>query len=343
MTKPFSSCSEFDKLLSEAWDLSTNYQNVLLSRWLANLTYACPRPDCSLEKLKALVCTMRNCDQTVIAEVMKGCSVECAPTTKRCRRKELPKSQEKAARSKIETLADCSLLAALAKMKDCITMHQFIREVAVHTCDRGALLMRITKDVLFDFQSFIEGVFSNRVTQIAMVLGREQITIGNRYALLEARTMSRAQLALLHVRFIMPTFIWQRYVSESEYMKSIVACPCGTDEEMIIDEVTESKEDLRGKSLLYQLNWFRSEIERAESENRSLYDQHAQFTSELAIIEQNIAEIQCRAAKEIVCMTDELENLRARSADQVCTIDKLMDKVQMNMHKTKGKPVEAAR
>lgn len=342
------SCNEFDELLTEAWDRCTQDEKLsesplygLLGKWLANLTYTCPRPDDALERLKALVCALRRCDDKGLEEVLKNCVDEdCPLTPKRARRKELPvPGQIKLTEN--EKKADCPLLATLSKMDNCINLQQFFREVAVHTCDKGMLLMRITKDVLYDFQSFVEDVFSNRVTQIAMVLGREQMTIGDRYAKLEARTLSRAQLALLHVRFIMPSFVWQRYSTERGYLKSLISCQCGIDEDTL-EPVTESMEDLRGKSLLYQLNWFRSEIERAEFENSGLYEQHTQFTSELAKIEQNIANIQCATAKEMTCMTQELENLRAQSADQVCTIDKFMDKIQMSMQKSKSNQVEAS-
>lgn len=347
MTKPLGSCDEFDELLSEAWERCTQDEKLpgsplygLLGRWLANLTYACPRPDVALDRLKALVCALRRCDDEALEEVLKNCvDDDCTLTPKTCRRHELTVAGQETPQTDVEKSADCALLAALSNADHCITLQQFFREVAVHTCDKGTLLMRITKDVLHDFQSFVEGVFSNRVTQIATVLGREQMTIANRYAKLEARTMSRAQLALLHVRFVMPKFVWHRYVSERGYMKSMVSCLCGIDEEAL-EPVTESAEDLRGKSLLYQLNWFRSEIERAEFENRGLYEHHTQLTGELAAIEHSIAEIQCGAAKEMSCMTLELENLRGRSADQVCTIDKLMDTIQMSMQKSKSNPVE---
>lgn len=346
MTKSPSNCTEFDNLLLEAWNRVATDDKLgglpsfrLLGRWLANLTYACPRPNEALDKLKIVLCAMRKCNSKALDDALKDSPIlDCALPPKRSRRKELPVSEIPVVKTNNEKKADCALLDALLSIGNCITMQQFFREVAVHTCDKGALLVRITKDVLHDFQSFVEDVFSNRVTQIAMVLGREQITINDRYVKLEARTWSRAQLTLLHIKLIMPRFVWQRYVSERDYMKSMLVSQCMDDTCPV--EVTESTEDLRGKSLLYQLNWFRTEIERAESENRILYEQNAQFTSRLAKIEQSIAEIQSRAAKEMICMTKELDDLRTKSADQVCLIDKLMDKIQMSMHSSKVKAVK---
>lgn len=318
----------------------------LLGRWLANLTYACPRPNDGLEKLKALVSAMRSCDEKALEKVlMNRPTSDCLSAPKRCRRrepkesKELPKGpKRKENKSTVklveEKATDCYLLAALSSMSNCITMQQFFREVAVHTCDKGALLMRITAEVLSDFKSFIEGVFSNRVTQIAMVLGREQMVISERYAKLEARTMSRAQLTLLHVKYIMPSFVWHRFVSEKGYINSMIVSKC-IDEDIQPEIMSESVDDLRGKSLLYNLNWLRTEIERAEFENQGLYEQHTEFTSQLATIEQGIANIQCRAASEMSCMTAELENLRSQSADQVCLIDRFMDKIHMTLQNTK--------
>lgn len=345
MTTSLNNYSQFDTLLLEAWDRCTKDKMLaglpiyeLLNRWLANLTYACPRPNDGLDSLKALVSALRNCDEKALEDVLKNRpTTNCLSMPKKCHRKEpkAPKGHESMLSVKNENVTDCYLLASLSSMDNCITMQQFFREVAVHTCDKGALLMRITKDVLSDFQSFIEGVFSNRVTQIAMVLGREQMVISERYAKLEARTMCRAQLTLLHIKYVMPSFVWQRYMLEKGYMKSIIVSKC-IDEDVQPEIMSESVDDLRGKSLLYHLNWLRTEIERAEFENQGLYEQHTDFTSQLATIEQNIADIQCRMASEMTGMTVELENLRSQSADQVCLIDRLMDKIHMTLQNSKA-------
>lgn len=329
---------EFQDLLVEAWDhimmddqlkgLPKYWQ---LRKWLANLTYSCPRGNDELIKLKTMIDAMRTCNKKAMEECLEAGPPICTKLPKRCRRKE-PQSilDVKAA---TDNRADCRLLAALATVDECISLQRFFREVAVHTCDRGQLLMRITADVLADFRSFVDTVFSNRVTQIGLVLGREQIAIRDRYAELEARTMNRAQLSLLHVRLIMPTFVWQRYVTEKGYLKSVVVSKCMQDTQA--DDLADA-EDLRGKSLLYQLNWLRSEIDRADSENHSLHEQHTEFTADLASINRKIAEVQCRAANDMSVMANELNRLRAQSADQVCLIDKLMETIQISMQNSKA-------
>lgn len=330
---------EFQDLLVEAWDQITTDAQLKglpkyahLRKWLANLTYSCPRGNDELAKLKTMIGAMRTCNEKAIEECLDARPQDCSDKLpKRCRRKERRTILEMG--SADDNRADCRLLAALATADECIGLQRFFREVAVHTCDRGQLLMRITADVLADFRAFVDTVFSNRVTQIGLVLGREQMAIRDRYAELEARTMNRAQLSLLHVRLIMPIFVWQRYVSEKGYLKSVVVSKCTQDTQA---EDLADAEDLRGKSLLYQLNWLRSEIDRADNENHSLHEQHTAFTADLATINRKMSEVQCRAANDMKVMANELNMLRAQSADQVCLIDKLMETIQISMQNSKA-------
>lgn len=330
----------FQDLLVEAWDRITTDEQlkglpkyVHLRKWLANVTYSCPRGNDELAKLKCMIAAMRACDEKAMEACLNAGPPDCSsdPPPKRCRRKE-PLSV-RGTEASLDNRADCRLLAALATADECIGLQRFFREVAVHTCDRGQLLVRITADVLADFRAFVDTVFSNRVTQIGLVLGREQMAIRDRYAELEARTMNRAQLSLLHVRLIMPTFVWQRYVSEKGYLKSVVVSKCMQDTQA---EDLADAEDLRGKSLLYQLNWLRSEIDRADNENHSLHEQHTAFTADLANINRKMSEVQCRAANDMKFMANELNMLRAQSADQVCLIDKLMEAIQISMQNSKA-------
>lgn len=208
-------------------------------------------------------------------------------------------------------------------------MQQFFDRVAARTHDRGALMMRVTNYVLADFRSFVEDVFSNRVTQIGVVLAREQMAIRDKYAELECRTLNRAQLVLTRVQEAMPAFDWRRYAAEPDYVKAMVVSNCVARRDA--DDGSADGVGARGKSLLYQLNWLRSEIDRADCENHGLYEQHNTLTGELAAINAKISDVQCRASGEMAALSAQLDELRARSAEQVSVIDKLMETIQISM------------
>lgn len=226
---------EFQELLLEAWDRVSADQQlrglpayIQLRKWLANLTYSCPRGDDELAKLKSMIRALRNCDEQAMIRCLDTRPPTCQPLQKRLRRRE-PVLAVNMVEEKVDMQADCKLLDALSTVDECVSLQRFFREVAVHTCDRGQLLMRVTADVLADFRSFVDTVFSNRATQIGLALGREQMIMRDRYAELEARAINRAQLSLLHIRYVMPTFVWQRYVAEKGYLKSVVVSKCVQD------------------------------------------------------------------------------------------------------------------
>lgn len=328
---------EFEELLTEAWSRCTDDQSLRASpmydrlrKWLGKLSANNRRGDEDKFQLQYVLCAMRNnnyecldklldvdIDEPVYSEAaVSGCQVVV----------------EHKAQEVIDTGGiDAKLKAALAMVDDRISMQRFFREVAAHTCDGGMLLARVTEDVLSDFRSFVDNVFSNRVSQIGMVLAREQMSIRDRYADLESRTMNRAQLALLHIKEAMPLFDYYRYLSEEGYLKGLVVSRCLQDAQA--DDA--NSDDLRGKGLLYQLNWLRSEIDRADCENHGLHEQHAALISELATVNKNIAQVQCQAANDMAVLTEELDCLRAKSADHVSTIDKLMETIQITMENSK--------
>lgn len=335
----------YEKLLAEAWDRCAKDEGLRaspvyprLAKWLTEVSSTCcPRGVAERELLEAVVCAIRASDCACLDRLLPGCDPdESLRLMTRGPVAEAPKA---------ERPGDCDgddkrLLAALAAADErCIGLQRFFREVAAYTCDRGALLMRVTNDVLADFRSFVEGVFGNRVTQIGMVLAREQLAMRDRYAALECRTMNRAQLALIHVRDVMPTFDWRRYATEPGYIKTVVVSRCARDSQSDEAEV----EDARGKGLLYQLNWLRSEIDRADCENHGLHEQHAALTAELAAINSKVSDAQCRAAAEEAALSAELEALRARSAQQVCAVDKLMETIHLSMQNSKANPKASVR
>lgn len=334
------STNQYEKLLLEAWERCTD-DNILREsatykcarQTLAKLTCSSRRSDDELSQLKLLICTLRSgekvcctkeesednktcCQKERLKDEQLGCTEERQPN-KCCLQNELPNEDEMCGlffsnnNEKPEqviypqlpvpdTEADCILKSALVTVEENVSMQQFFRDVAVNTCDRGDLLMRVTSDVLTDFRSFVDNVFSNRVTQIGMVLAREHMFIRDRYAELESRTLNRAQLSVFHVKEVMPTFDWQRYSTEPGYIKSVVVSGCLQNAR---SEDTDG-EDIGGKALLYQLNWLRSENDRADGENHCLHERHAKLTAELSTINGNISTVQCRAANDIACLSD---------------------------------------
>jgi len=363
--------NQFEKLLLEAWERCTDDETLRESatykcarQTLAKLTYSGRRNNDELCQLKSLISALRSGNEVCCPkekfdgeeacctkdrlEVLELCCPEEQRPNETCPQNELSNDDEMCgvALSKNtekpkqviypqlpvpDTDADCMLKSALVTVEDNVDIQQFFRDVAVNTCDRGDLLMRVTRDVLTDFRFFVDSVFSNRVTQIGMVLAREHMSIRDRYADLESRTLNRAQLSVFHVKKVMPTFDWQRYSSEPGYIKSVVVSGCLQNARA---EDTDG-EDARGKGLLYQLNWLRSENDRADSENHCLHEQHAKLTAELSTINGNISSIQCRAANDIACLSDQLEKLRSRSCEQMAIIDKLMEDIQISIQNTK--------
>lgn len=329
---------EFEELLLEAWDRCADDQSLRASpaydrlrKWLAKLSTKCRRGDADRCQLQYVLCALRANDFACLDKLLDEDIDEPVYSTAAITECDVGAAAKDTPCDEVKEGPKERLQAALA-MVDCqISMQQFFREVAAHTCDGGMLLSRITGDVLSDFQSFVDNVFSNRVTQIGMVLAREQMAIRDRFAELESRMMNRAQLALMYVKEVMPTFDWNRYMTETGYLKGLVVSQCLQDAQA--DDA--NNEDLRGKGLLYQLNWLRSEIDRADCENHGLHEQHAQLITELATVNKNIAEVQCRAANDMAVLTEELECLRAQSTDQISTIDKLMETIQITMENNK--------
>lgn len=351
--------NQFENLLLEAWERCTDDETLRESatykcarETLAKLTRSGRRSNVELCQLKSLISALRCGDKIPCPEDTfdgeENCCLKEPTEDKTGLQKEHPKDDEMCGLSLTkhpekpkqivypqlpypDTEADCILKSALVSVDDNVGMQQFFRDVAVHTCDRGDLLMRVTSDVLIDFRFFVESVFSNRVTQIGMVLAREHMSIRDRYAELESRTLNRAQLSVSHIKGVMPAFDWKRYSSEPGYIKSVVVSGCLQNARA--DDA--DAEDARGKGLLYQLNWLRSENDRADGENHCLHERHAKLTAELATINGNISSVQCRAANDIACLSDQLEKLRARSCEQMAIIDKLMEDIQILIQNTK--------
>lgn len=335
----FSTSEKFEELLSEAWAHCADNEGLRasqvygrLGKWLAEISSTCcPRGLAELTLLESVVCAMKSCDYACLDRLLPGCDPN--ESLRLMARVRGPVASETRPLATDDSDDRCLRAALAATDEQCVGLQQFFREVAAHTCDRGALLMRVTGDVLSDFRSFVDNVFSNRVMQIGMVLAREQMAIRDRYAELECRTMNRAQLALMYVRDIMPSFDWRRYSMEPGYIKTVVVSRCVQDSQADDGDA----DDVRGKSLLYQLNWLRSEIDRAECENHRLHEQHSALTAELAAINLRIAEAQCQAANEEAALSAELDELRARSAEQVCAVDKLMETIHISMQNAKSK------
>jgi len=356
--------NQFEKLLLEAWERCTDDETLRESatykcarQMLAKLTCSGRRNNEELCQLKSLISALRagnevcchkekfDVEETCCRlEVVELCCMEEQRPNETCERSNddemcgisLSKTTVKPEQVIYpqlpfpDTDADCILKSSLVTVEDNVGLQQFFRDVAVNTCDRGDLLMRVTRDVLTDFRFFVDSVFSNRVTQIGMVLAREHMSIRDRYAELESRTLNRAQLSVFHVKEVMPTFDWQRYSSEPGYIKSVVVSSCLQNA-----RAEDTDEDARGKGLLYQLNWLRSENDRADSENHCLHEQHAKLTAELSTINGNISSVQCRAANDIACLSDQLEKLRSKSCEQMAIIDKLMEDIQMSIQNSK--------
>lgn len=333
--------SKFDELLLEAWERCTDDERVraspaygCLRKRLAKLTSGRRGKD-ELAQLEDVVRALRTSggdhlpdNDAAAAGVPSADHGVCdrrSDAAKRCG--VMLRSNDAAAAS---GTGPPTALAGIVDDNQ-MSLQQFFGRVATQTCDRGALLMRVTDDVLADFRSFVDEVFGNRVTQIGMVLAREQMTVRDKYAELERRTLNRAQLVQTRVREVMPTFDWRRYVSEPGYIKTMVVSRCLQQDVADADGL----EDARGKGLLYQLNWLRSEIDRADCENHGLYEQHSTLTAELAAINAKMSAEQCRASTEMTTLATELDDLKARSAEQVSEIDKHMETIQIAMQNMK--------
>jgi len=339
---PTTSRGPFEELLAELWCACADNQWLRASPayerfrgWLSRLSWTCPRAEADLNRLQSVLGAVRDADDGRLDELLRD--ERCPPAPVRQPRPPAVTAAQAVAAD--NSTADCKLLAALETTDDCVGLQRFFREVAALTCDHGELLMRVTGEMLADFRAFVNEMFGNRVTQIGMVLAREQMSMRERYAQLEGRTMNRAQMALLHVQYLMPSFVWQRYVTEKGYMGTMVASMCP---DQTPNDDDPDADDTRGKSLLYQLNWLRTEIERAECETHGLKEQHGSAVVELAEINRNIANAQCRAAADMAAKVAELDALRRKSVEQVCTIDMLMETIHMSIQMAKADSAAAS-
>lgn len=346
---------QYERLLTEAWALYDGDPGLRawsgrcqLARWLRDISAKCCLPGVAeLRLLDAVVCAMRTCDHECVAALLPGCDPDKSVGLMTRERR------GPAAAAALTPVNECDadggrLRAALAAVDEqCVGLEEFFRDVAAHTCDRGALLMRVTGDLLSEFRVFVDGVFGNRVSQIGAVLAREQMAARDRYAALECRVINRAQLAYLFVRDAIPEFNWSQYFADPLcYIRSVVPSRCprspdGVSEEPADDGDPDAAEDVQGKALLYQLNWLRSEIDRAECESHTLQEQHSGLTAELGAIDGRMADVKCQTADREAKMLAELDALRARSAQQVCVVDKLMETIHMAIQNSKSNPTKA--
>lgn len=340
---------QYERLLAEAWALYDDDPGLRawpgrcrLARWLRDISAeCCPPGQAELRLLDAVVCAMRTCDHACVASLLPGCDPDQSVRLMDRVRREQAAVVQAAPAEKCD--ADGGRLrAALAAVDErCVGLEPFFRDVAAHTCDRGALLMRVTGDLLAEFRVFVDGVFGNRVSQIGAVLAREQMTARDRYATLECRVINRAQLAYLFVRDVMPEFDWSQYLADPVcYLRAVVPsrCPRSPDDAPADDGDPDAVEDVRGKALLYQLNWLRSEIDRAECESHTLQEQHSALVAEMGAIDCRMADVKCQAADREAVMSAELDALRTRSARQVCIVDKLMETIHMAIQNKKSNP-----
>lgn len=321
MTKSPQDC-EYDELLREAWERCSDDADLRAStayhcarRTLCEVMRSGARGPAELGRLRRVVCALRSRDYGQL----------CRPAC-RARGAAGPPSAAPRPRSP-RAAAELALRDALAAYDARVGLPAFYGRVAALTCDRGARLRAVTDAVLSDFRAMAHAMVADRVMRTGAALGHEQTAGGARFHALARRTVNRAQLAVNHVQDVMPAFDWRRYAAEPGYLRLVAvrASPgCVTRP----DDGTDDAEGARSKRLLYQLDWLRSEVDRAEAENRCLYEQHTGLAAELATVNEDVGREQADAADRTRRMSRELDELRARSAAQVCAIDRLMVSVQ---------------
>ncbi|CAI6373900.1 unnamed protein product [Macrosiphum euphorbiae] len=254
------------------------------------------------------------------------------------------------------------MLQILENVDDTTTLQDFYFQVALCTCDEGALMMKLSDAMVDDFRTFVSDVFESRTEHISDGLAKEQMALCEKYAYLYDRTLNRATLAMDFLREAMPVFSWHKYQADpDEYLKrtimrraAVVAASSGdaaaaaegdgrqatrAPASLTDDEIAEAagREDDDGaqqsviKKLLYRMNWLRTEVGRVDCEGQRLYEQHSELTVTLADLNRRLSDDQCRSAGEIDRHKNELTVLRQRSADQTAIIDRLMETIQLTM------------
>jgi len=235
-------------------------------------------------------------------------------------------------------------------------------QVSLYTCDRGAMMMKLSDGMVDDFRTFVSDVFESRTEHISDGLAKEQMALCEKYAYLYDRTLNRATVALDFLREAMPVFSWHKYQAEpDEYLKrmimrrtAIVAASSGvmstaadgdgrpaaratapvTDDDIAAAAAVDDDDGAQQsaiKKLLYRLNWLRTEVSRVDCEGQRLYEQHSELTTSLADFNRRLSDSQCRSAGDIDRHKNELTVLRQRSADQTAIIDRLMETIQLTM------------
>lgn len=321
-TKSAQDC-EFDELLREAWercsddaDLRASVAYQCARQLLCEVMRSGTRGPAELERLKCTVDSLRARDygQLCRAQPCPG-SAAAAVVPRPARRPLSPRAA-----------AECAIRAALSAYDARAGLPVFYGRVAALTCDRGARLRAVTDAALAEFRTMAHAMVADRVTRTGAALGRERTAAGARFHALARRAINRAQLAVAHVRDAMPAFDWRRYAAEPGYMRLVAVRPspgCVTRA-----DGTDDADGARSKRLLYQLDWLRSEVDRAEAESRCLYEQHTGLAAELAAVNERTGREQAEAADRTRRLSRELDDLRARSAAQVCAVDRLMVAVQ---------------
>ncbi|XP_026820736.1 uncharacterized protein LOC113559273 [Rhopalosiphum maidis] len=254
------------------------------------------------------------------------------------------------------------LLRVLEDVDDSTTLQEFYFQVSLYTCDRGALMMKLSDGMVDDFRTFVSDVFESRTEHISDGLAKEQMALCEKYAYLYDRTLNRATVALDFLREAMPVFSWHKYQAEpDEYLKrmimrraAIVAASSGvmstaadgdgrpaaratapvTDDDIAAAAAVDDDDGAQQsaiKKLLYRLNWLRTEVSRVDCEGQRLYEQHSELTTSLADFNRRLSDTQCRSAGDIDRHKNELTVLRQRSADQTAIIDRLMETIQLTM------------
>lgn len=243
------------------------------------------------------------------------------------------------------------LVNLLKRMEyESVSLQQFMGDVKRYTCDSGQLMFSVADELLGDFQKTAEVAYDDRTQKLGDALAKEQVTLLIRYRKNGNRMLSRAQILQDHLRELMPSFQYEKYLVDPEQhirtnilKKNAVVKKTVSDlldvmknnDDGDVGNDPSSGEDRMDATMMHQkkmtcaLNWLRSEVVRADCENTMLRKRYDIVVAAIAKASKRKVSNECQAKTEQREARNQLNELRNESAKQIELIDLYVERISM--------------
>lgn len=230
---------------------------------------------------------------------------------------------------------------------DAVSVQQFVADAGRYTRDGGRLMAQAADRLLDDFRRTAAAAFDDRARKLGDALAKEQAALLHRYRANGRRVLARAHILLDHVRELLPTFRYDRYVDDPDGHVALVMAersaaasrcaglatvppPTGgvpSDDELDVLEDGGGGGGAMQKKMMCALNWLRSEVARVDCEHAALVRRYEAVVAAVAEAGERKAAEECRANEQKRSARADLARLRQQSAQQVALIDTYVERI----------------